>query len=84
VINKLQKTVDELVTWGKTCGLQFNESKTVVMHFSRKSKVCGYKLKMNNKYLEYSNTVTYLGVLMDRRLEWKQHIEEKLHLQKDY
>ena len=40
VIKKLQRMLDELTAWGKTCGLVFNPTKTAVVHFSRKRKVC--------------------------------------------
>jgi uncharacterized protein related to proFAR isomerase len=34
IIRKLQRVVDELVDWGRGCGLRFNPSKTVVVAFT--------------------------------------------------
>jgi hypothetical protein len=35
---RMQAMLNELVDWGKTCGLFFNHAKTVAIHFTRKRK----------------------------------------------
>ena len=35
-IKMLQPTINKLCKWGKTCGLSFNPTKTVVIPFSKK------------------------------------------------
>ena len=33
---------------------------------------------MNNKPIEYSKSCTYLGLKIDSKLAWKEHIDEKI------
>lgn len=77
-IIKLQGVMDRLIIWGKTCGLTFNPDKTVVVIFSRK-RLKPYdtyrKLTVEGKCVEFSTNMKYLGVTMDCKMSWKQHIE---------
>ena len=77
-VKDMQRVLDSLVSWGNRCGLVFNPSKTVAVMFSRR-KVKDYrKVKMNGIEVEYSSSVKYLGVTLDRRLDWKEHILNKI------
>jgi hypothetical protein len=67
----------ELVQWGKGCGLSFNASKTVVVLFHKKAQRTPKCVKMDGVQLKFSE-VTYLGIQLQRRLNWKNHIEKKL------
>ena len=70
--------LDELTSWGHTCGLKFNAEKTIAVHFSRKRKTSPYKLKLEGQEINYSNSAKYLGVVLDRKLSWREHIEQKI------
>ena len=70
--------LDKLTAWGRTCGLHFNPAKTVVIHFTRRSKRPPFQLTVDGKPIPYSTTTKYLGVVIDSRLEWKTHIQEKM------
>ena len=64
------------------CGLTFNASKTVVLLFTKSSatrkKYEDKKLiKMDGLQIPFSNTVKCLGVMLDNKLSWKQHVEAK-------
>jgi len=79
---KMQKTLDQLVTWGHTCGLTFNASKTVAILFTRESlsklNLIGKSLvKMEGTPIPLSTATTYLGVKIDHKLFWRQHIIDK-------
>ena len=74
----------ELISWGKSCNLKFNKEKTAVVDFSRRRKNPDLKMVMNNKTMEYSKTVKYRGVTLDRKLDWKTHIEEKIRKAKSH
>ena len=76
---QLQKMLDELVQWGATCNLSFNEKKTVAVVFSRsKRNFNSYQLQLNGKYIPYSTSVKYLGLTLDKSLYWKEHISTKI------
>ena len=38
ILPRLQKMTDELTEWDSKCRLHFNDSKTLVVHFSRKKR----------------------------------------------
>ena len=41
---------------------------------SKKQLDCDLKIKLNGKRLFETNSVKYLGIQIDKRLTWKQHI----------
>ena len=77
MLERLQIVVDSVISWGNSCGLKFNHTKTVVISFGTNSPPVN-KLKINGNSIEYGTSVRYLGVELDSRLEWKLHIEQKL------
>ena len=79
MVHKLQKVIDDLVRWGNSVGLAFNEKKTIAIHFTRTKQTTKFQLKMNNKPIEYSKSCTYLGLKIDSKLAWKEHVEEKIN-----
>ena len=75
---QMQKVLDELVAWGRTCNLTFNAAKTVAVVFSRSTRnFNSYQLMINNRYIPYSNSVRYLGLTLDKKLYFKEHIVQK-------
>ena len=76
--NRIQKMTGDLVAWGNSCGLRFNPSKTVVVLFTRKKTPYPMEIIIEGKSIPFSNTVKYLGVTLDRKLNWRQHINNKI------
>ena len=77
---KMNTALDNLVTWGNTCGLKFNPSKTVLLHFKNniKRRQASPEIKMNGQPIIPSKHTRYLGVEIDDELNWKQHISTKI------
>jgi ribonuclease HI len=75
----MQRAVDKAVEWGNVNGLTFSEDKTVAVIFTNKYKY-SYPLDIviNGRSIPYSKEVRYLGVQLDHRLTWKQHIKLKV------
>ena len=67
MVHKLQKVIDDLVRWGNSVGLAFNEKKTIAIHFTRTRQTTKFHLKMNSKPIEYSKSCTYLGLKIDSK-----------------
>ena len=77
-INDMQKVLKSLENWGRKCGLIFNPTKTVVVMFSRRKHKDYRKIIMGSTEINYSPSVKYLGVTLDQRLNWKEHIMNKI------
>lgn len=79
IIAKLQNKVNEAVKWGEKYKLNFNPSKTVMINFTNKrSWNCNTKLKIKNQMIEFSNETNYLGVILDKKLSYKSHINKSI------
>ncbi len=75
----MQKALDKVLTWGNEHGLSFNPSKTQTVMFNRarKNKIFEPPLRLGDSALVYSEDLNYLGVLINKRLSWTKHIEER-------
>lgn len=72
----LQHKINKLVAWGGTCNLKFNPDKTVVIIFHKQGiHPNNYppQLNINDKTVPFSNSVKYLGVTLDNKLDWDIH-----------
>ena len=83
-LKKLQKMLDDLTEWGKSCGLKFNPEKSVAVIFTRRHKCPPFRLRIDGGEIEYKTEVKYLGITLDSKLHWKEHIEDKLTSAKKY
>ena len=64
--------------WCDERQLSVNPSKTELILFTRKLKIEGFQsITFYGKTLALSNQVKYLGVLLDSKLSWKNHVEAK-------
>jgi ribonuclease HI len=65
-------------TWCAGKGLSINPSKTELLLFTTKYKIIGYRApRINNVELNLATRVKYLGVILDGKLSFKAHLEEK-------
>ena len=72
----MQEALDKQSEWGVKHGLKFNTDKTKVMIFTRRRNFDRPILTLDGKILEYVDSYKYLGVILDSKLNWKQHIKE--------
>jgi hypothetical protein len=64
--------------WCKTKGLVVNPQKTNIMIFTKKYKPETIKpLRFKGQKIAFTNTVKYLGVLLDPKLNWREHLIDK-------
>jgi len=64
--------------WCNESGLSVNPDKTGLILFSRKRKLNAPQMPMLfGTLLKLTDKVKYLGVILDSRLDWKDHIEER-------
>ena len=78
MLEKMQSMLERLVAWGNSCGLRFNPQKTVAVMFSRATRPFTRLVRMDGQLIPYSDTVVYLGVMLDKELKWHPHIHNKI------
>ena len=83
-LRRLQKMLDDLTAWGRTCGLRFNPEKSVAILFTRTRKTPPFHLKIDGKDIKFQQEVRYLGVTLDSKLYWNKHIDEKIKTAKRF
>ena len=76
LIASLNSELDKLSIWLCANKLSLNVQKTYFMVFHRaKIKIVNpIDVTMNNCYLKKTDSLKYLGVIIDHRLNWSQHI----------
>ena len=72
--DKLQQSLDSIVAWSKKWGLTFNPTKCKSVSFSRKKNPIQYNYNMSGTTIDSETSFSDLGVLVDTKLEWSEHI----------
>ena len=76
-LNKfLNKDLKNLTNWlnANKMTLNFDKTEMILFKATKKSLDCQLKLKLNGKRLYQTSSVKYLGIKIDRYLNWKDHI----------
>lgn len=73
-VKKVQKQIDLTQTWFSEWKLSVNVNKTSAIIFSHKSTRFTNKIKINNTSINWSNSMKYLGVYLDRKLTFNKHV----------
>ncbi|MEL7079277.1 MAG: reverse transcriptase family protein [Cyanobacteria bacterium J06582_2] len=71
----LQNSINQIVEWTKTKGLKLSSEKTVTIKFEKRRKGNEPALSLYNTAIQVCESTKYLGIIMDKRLSWKQHVE---------
>ena len=72
----LQKMLDVVYKYSRKYRFRFNQDKSNVMFFGRKSKK--QKFYLGKSQLKVVNKYKYLGLVLDQRFSWKAHLEKIL------
>lgn len=72
----LQEQLDETERWLRKWRIKASTTKSVHATFTMKKVNCP-PVTLNGEVLPESDTVKYLGLHLDRRLTWKQHVRAK-------
>jgi hypothetical protein len=73
---KLQEACIIINDWTRLGRMRINENKSVHIDFAYRKNV-QIPVAINNTNIPYSNTVKYLGMNLDIRLRWKEHVKKK-------
>ena len=78
ITSNMQRAIDRARAWAEENGLKFNPVKTDCCHFNPHRHVPDWPtLRMGDTNLNYTNTVKYLGLIIDHKLNWGAHIRDK-------
>ena len=79
LVDLAQPAIDYAVAWGEENDLSFSTRKTAVVLFTRKRNLkLSKKLRMNGEELEYMKEVKYLGIKLNHKLNWQEHILDRI------
>ena len=74
----LQKDLDVIYNWSKVWQLQIHPDKLAHMHIGQEMETPQYEYTVGNMPAKYSTNEKDLGVIIDRKLSFDQHITEKV------
>jgi hypothetical protein len=72
---KLQRGLSSMETWCEHWNIKINEDKTRGIYFSRSRRPPESHLTLNGRNIPFVNSIKYLGVIFDRKITWRLHIE---------
>lgn len=73
---KTQNAINQIVEWTIKWGINLNHNKSVHVDFTN-NRISHHVLTIFNKTVPYSNSAKYLGMNLDAKLRWKEHIKKK-------
>jgi hypothetical protein len=74
-LRKAQRGVNSMAAWCERWNIKINEEKTRAIYFSHQRRPPDSLLTLNGRNIPFVNSVKYLGVIFDKRMTWKLHIE---------
>ncbi|XP_043465741.1 uncharacterized protein LOC122500735 [Leptopilina heterotoma] len=78
ILEVAQKALNQVDKWCKKVGLFGNPGKTEAVIYTRRYKwKASRSLVLSGKELQLTEQAKYLGVILDSKLVWKKHLEEK-------
>ncbi|KAI5644419.1 hypothetical protein NE865_03526 [Phthorimaea operculella] len=75
--NDINNSLTSIIAWLDNNNLKINLDKTKIMHFEQRSKLISkFEISNENKIIEKVDSTKFLGLIMDKKLDWKLHISE--------
>ena len=79
IIDICQQCLDRIRDWGLKTGLSFSPTKTEAILFTWKTKwSIKTPLKLGDKEIQMCQQVKYLGVILDSKLSWRPHCQDRV------
>jgi hypothetical protein len=75
VLRKLQRGLNSLESRCERWNIKINEDKTQAICFCHRRRPAEAHLTLNGRNIPFVNQVKYLGVIVDKRITWRFHIE---------
>jgi hypothetical protein len=75
VLRKLQRGLSSIGTWCERWNMKLNKDTNQAIYFSHRLRLPETQLTFNGRNIPFVNHVKYLGVIFDKRITWRLHIE---------
>nr|AMS38375.1 hypothetical protein [Bactrocera tryoni] len=75
--NRMQSSINLIVEWTQKWNITLNELKSIHINFTNKTATY-IPLYIGNEVIPYSTSAKYLGLTLDAKLKWKEHIQRKV------
>lgn len=75
---RLQRMLHLLVEWGRKCNLSFTTAKLIAVLFSLRRSEDNCVLRLGGHEMSFLRSVKYLGITLDSKLFWRQHLADKV------
>ncbi|CAF3020298.1 unnamed protein product [Rotaria sp. Silwood2] len=75
--SRLQQSIDAFQSWCKSWKLKLQPTKTELVHFTvhpRRTFKNPINVKIEDTIIKPSDSTRYLGIIIDKRLNWRSHI----------
>jgi len=77
LVSRANKFMTLAVNWGRSNGLTFSKAKTEAVVFTRKSWQTKAVLRLEGTQVNFAKEAKYLGVILDKQLNYNSHIKER-------
>lgn len=72
----INESLTSIILWLDKNNLKINLNKTNIMHFSQRNHNNNFtKIEINKTVLREVDSTKFLGIIVDKKLSWKPHIE---------
>ena len=71
----IQIAINNLEQWTKTKGMRFSIEKTAAIKFEKRKKGEEPQLTLHGSRIQVRENTRYLGLIIDKRLNWKDHLD---------
>jgi hypothetical protein len=75
VPRKIQHGLNCMASWCERWNIEINEENTRAIYFTHRNRPPNSPLTLNGRNIPFVNSAKYLGVLFDKRMTWRLHIE---------
>ena len=76
-VGRLQLASNAVVDWTRQWKIKLNELKSIQINFTNKKLPEPFPLYINGTIVSYSMNAKYLGMTLDAKLRWKEHVKKK-------